>query len=133
MGIERTRLGRLMATNTEVIESFIRSWSQLDASLLASFFTEDGTYFNVPAKPVNGRTNVEQFIAGFIANWTETTWDILNITEQGDIVFCERLDRTKTTQGNVDLPCVGVFKMQDGKIHVWRDYFDMNTFIKAMQ
>ncbi len=122
-----------MATNTEVIEQFIKSWSELDAHKLASFFTEDGTYFNMPAKPVSGRANVEQFIAGFIANWTETTRDILNITEQQDIVYCERMDRTKTTQGDVDLPCFGVFEMQDGKIHVWRDYFDMNTFARAMQ
>ena len=47
-------------------------------------------------------------------------------------MYCERLDRTKTSQGDVDLPCFGVFEMQDGKIHLWRDYFDMNTFVSAM-
>ena len=100
--------------------------------MISSYFTEDGTYHNMPAKPITGRANIEQFITGFLANWTETSWDILNITEQGDTVFCERIDRTKTTSGDVDLPCVGVFEMRDGKIHVWRDYFDMNTFVSAM-
>ena len=28
---------------------------------------------------------------------------------------------------------VGVFEMEDGKIKVWRDYFDLNTFMSAMQ
>ena len=47
--------------------------------------------------------------------------------------IAERIDRTKTSLGAVDLPCTGVFEMKDGKIRVWRDYFDLNTFMGAMQ
>jgi limonene-1,2-epoxide hydrolase len=122
-----------MLSNTEIVKEFVKAWSTLDASTLASFFAEDGSYYNMPAKPVTGKENVEKFITGFLSNWTETTWDIINITENGDLVYCERLDRTKTTAGNVDLPCFGVFEMQDGKIKEWRDYFDMNTFVSAMK
>lgn len=118
--------------NTAIVREFIESWSTLEAKRLGAYFTEDGTYFNIPAQPVVGRENIEQFIAGFTATWTKTTWDILNIAEDNGIVYCERLDRTETTNGNVDLPCFGVFEMQDGKIHVWRDYFDMGTFMNAM-
>ncbi len=121
------------ASNIDTIRDFVAAWSRLDASELAGYFTDDGCYHNMPAKPVSGRDNVEGFIRGFLANWTETTWDILNIAEDGDVVYCERLDRTKTTAGNVDLPCFGVFEMQGGKIKVWRDYFDMNTFMSAMR
>jgi hypothetical protein len=32
----------------------------------------------------------------------------------------------------VDLPCTGVFEMENGKIKVWRDYFDLTTYIKGM-
>ena len=122
-----------MSSNAEIIREFIECWSTLDADRLANYFTEDGTYHNIPAQPVSGRDNVRQFIAGFTRTWTETTWDIVHIAEQGDVVFCERLDRTRTTQGDVDLPCLGVFEMRDGKIHVWRDYFDLATFTGAMQ
>ena len=120
-------------SNKESITDFINSWSSLDAQKLASYFTEDGTYFNIPAQPVTGREAIAQFIAAFSANWTQTDWEILNISQSGNVVFCERVDRTQTTNGNVDLPCVGVFEMQDGKIHMWRDYFDMGTFVNAMQ
>ncbi|MDA1075526.1 MAG: nuclear transport factor 2 family protein [Proteobacteria bacterium] len=121
-----------MSTNTDLIKEFIACWSKLDASQLAGYFTDDGCYHNMPARPVKGRDNVEQFIKGFLSNWTETTWDIISIAENDGTVFCERLDRTRTKAGNVDLPCVGVFEMEGGKIKVWRDYFDMNTFVKAM-
>jgi len=57
----------------------------------------------------------------------------LNIAAVGDVVIAERLDRTRTSTGDVDLPCVGVFEMVDGKISIWRDYFDMATFTSAMQ
>jgi len=87
----------------------------------------------MPIAPVTGKDSVRKFIAGFIATWSETEWDLLNIAATGNIVIAERLDRTRTSAGNVDLPCVGVFEMVDGKISIWRDYFDMATFTSAMQ
>ncbi len=122
-----------MTDNIAIIEEFIAAWSTLDADKLADYFTEDGTYYNMPAQAVTGRDNVRQFIAGFLATWTETQWDVLNIIAAGDVVIAERLDRTKTSHGDVDLPCCGVFEMADGKIKVWRDYFDLGTFMNAMQ
>ena len=121
-----------MPSNSEIVREFVEAWSTLDADKLADYFTEDGCYYNMPTQPVKGRDAVRGFIQNFLANWTETQWDILNMAEAGDVVFCERLDRTKTTAGDVDLPCLGVFEMHNGKIKEWRDYFDLGTFMKAM-
>ena len=121
-----------MSRNVEIVREFVEAWSSLDADTLSGYFCEDGCYYNMPSQPVKGREAVAGFIKNFLATWTETQWDILNIAEAGDVVFCERLDRTKTSAGDVDLPCVGVFEMQDGKIKEWRDYFDLGTFMKAM-
>lgn len=118
--------------NIEVIRSFVAAWSRLDASELAGYFTESGAYHNMPMQPIVGKENVEEFIKNFIAPWTETQWEIISIVSQGDTVFCERLDKTKSSAGDVDLPCCGVFEMENGKISVWRDYFDMNTYVNAM-
>lgn len=121
-----------MSDNASVIRDFIGAWSRLDADELAGYFTDDGVYHNIPTAPVSGRDAVREFIAGFTANWTGTDWEILTLMADGDTVVCERIDRTQTKAGDVDLPCVGVFEMQDGKIRVWRDYFDLGTFMKAM-
>ena len=125
-----------MSDNTEqnesIIREFIAAWSRLDAQELAGYFAEDGCYFNMPTQPIKGRDNVEGFIRQFLQTWTATDWEILNIVASGDIVIAERLDKTQTSQGNVDLPCTGVFEMADGKIKEWRDYFDLNTFMGAM-
>ena len=41
-----------MSRNTDLIEEFCRAWSRLDPTELASYFTEDGIYHNMPAEPV---------------------------------------------------------------------------------
>ena len=42
----------LTAANEQVIQEFIAAWSRLDPVELASFFTEDGIYHNMPTGPV---------------------------------------------------------------------------------
>ncbi len=136
MKFNKTELGNLrestMQLNEKVIRDFVEAWSRLDAKELAAYFTEDGVYHNMPMGPIAGREKVEEFIRGFAGSWTETTWDLLNISSSGNVVFAERLDRTRSGDKSVDLPCVGVFELEGGKIKVWRDYFDLATYGNAM-
>ena len=121
-----------MNENEKIIREFIAAWSNLNADELVEYFAEDGTYYNMPAKPVSGHENLRKFITAFLANWEKTQWDIIHLLAEGDVVLVERLDRTVAAGKPVDLPCVGVFEMKDGKIAEWRDYFDMGTFTNAM-
>jgi len=84
-----------MKDNEAVIRNFIEAWGRLDPKELSAYFTDDGIYHNMPMAPIVGREKVEEFIRGFSASWTETTWDLLNISSSGNIVFAERLDRTR--------------------------------------
>lgn len=121
-----------MTNNEEIIRSFVAAWSRLDPSELGAYFAENGVYHNMPASPVSGRENIEKMIAGFIASWTQTEWELLNLVSAGDVVIAERLDRTRAGEKSVDLPCTGVFEMEGGKIKIWRDYFDMATYARGM-
>jgi limonene-1,2-epoxide hydrolase len=122
-----------MVDNVKTVRDFIAAWSRLDPDELAGYFTDDGVYYNMPSQPVAGRDNVRSFIKGFAGGWASTQWDVLNIVGSGDVVIAERVDRTKTKGGKgVDLPCCGVFEMQNGKIRVWRDYFDLGFYMKAV-
>ncbi len=122
-----------MTSNEKIIRDFIGAWSRLDTNELVNYFTLDGIYHNMPMAPVSGHENLAVFIAGFIQNWKTTDWDILNISANGNIVFAERLDKTLVGDISVHLPCCGVFEMEDGKIKVWRDYFDMATYAKPLE
>ena len=119
-----------MSDNVQTIKAFISAWSNLDVDELVGYFCEDGIYYNMPAQPVQGHEKLKLFIEGFIAKWTKTTWETLNIIGEGNVVIVERLDRTEVGDIKVDLPCCGVFEMEEGKIKIWRDYFDMGTYTK---
>jgi limonene-1,2-epoxide hydrolase len=121
-----------MTENERIIREFFEAWSRLDPAELASYFTADGVYHNVPTGPVGGRANVEEMIRAFTAAWTETRWEVVNLVAEGEVVMAERVDRTKAGEKSVDLPCTGVFEMEGGKIRVWRDYFDLGTYVRAI-
>jgi limonene-1,2-epoxide hydrolase len=120
-----------MPTNEQIVRDFIGAWSRLDVDEIVGYFAPDGVYHNMMNRPVGGHENLRKFIGGFIKDWSETTWDILNVVGSGDVVIAERLDRTRIGDKRCDLPCCGVFEMSGGKIKVWRDYFDLATYTKA--
>ena len=42
------------------------------------------------------------------------------------------MDRTRAGEKAVDLPCLGVFELENGRIKVWRDYFDLATYAAGL-
>lgn len=121
-----------MTANAQIIRDFIASWSTLDVDRIVDYFAEDGVYHNMPIAPVAGRANLRAFIAAFLKVWSATEWEIVTLAESGNIVIAERIDRTKVGAKTIELPCCGVFEMEGGKIRVWRDYFDMATYTRAL-
>ena len=121
-----------MSENEKLVREFIASWSRLDPAELTSYFTEDGTYHNIPSSAVQGRENIQRFITGFIRPWESTDWEIVSLLAEGDVVMVERLDRTVVAGSPVNLPCFGIFELEGGKIKIWRDYFDLATYTSAL-
>ncbi|PKQ04614.1 MAG: limonene-1,2-epoxide hydrolase [Alphaproteobacteria bacterium HGW-Alphaproteobacteria-11] len=120
-----------MSDNEKIIRDFVDAWPRLDVAEIVGYFAEDGVYHNMMLEPVKGREALTGFIGAFVANWSDTKWEILNLVSRGDTVIAERVDRMKVGGKPVALPCCGVFEMENGKIKVWRDYFDLATFSKA--
>jgi limonene-1,2-epoxide hydrolase len=121
-----------MTDNEKIVREFIAAWSDLNVDELVAYFTEDGVYHNMPTQPVSGHDDLRNFIAGFVSNWEKTDWEILNLLAAGDLVMVERVDRTVAAGKTVELPCFGIFEMKEGKIAVWRDYFDMSTYVSGL-
>ena len=119
-----------MSDNSELIRNFNQAWSKMDLETIMSCFTDDAAYANVPMGPAHvGKDAIRGFIDSFIGNCEDIEFIIHNQIDQGSIVMNERTDRIKM-KGNdwVELPVMGVYEIQDGKIAAWRDYFDMAMF-----
>ena len=86
----------------------------------------------MPSEAVIGRDNIERFIVGFMRPWESTGWEVISLLADVDIVMVERLDKTFVAGSPVNLPCFGYFELSDGKITLWRDYYDLTTYTTAL-
>ena len=121
-----------VVNNETAICEFIEAWSRLDPDELLNYFIEDGRYCNMSTSPVTGHKNLRQFIARYIQSWETTDWEILNLLADVAIVMVERINHTVVAGSPAELPCFGIFEMENGKIKVWRDYFTLPTYTDAL-
>ncbi|ORV08454.1 hypothetical protein AWB95_20045 [Mycobacterium celatum] len=103
---------------------FASAWATRDAAQVASFFSDDAVYHNIPMDPVQGRDAIAATVAGFMAMGGHVTVDIRHIVAEVAVVMLERVDHFVGSERTIALPVVGVFEVHDGKITAWRDYFD---------
>ena len=126
-----------MESPIEVVRRFCSAWSDgMAAADLAAFFTDDAVYHNMPLAPVTGRENIADNIDSYIRPGPPgiegIAFRIVNIVADGPVVMTERVDTFTLSDKSFGLPIMGIFEIRDGKINAWRDYFDMNQFIREM-
>ena len=126
-----------MENPIEVVRRFCAAWTaNAKAADLAAFFADDAVYHNMPMAPVTGREAIANNIATFIrpgAPGIEAIdFRVVNIAANGPVVMTERVDVFTAPGKTFELPVMGIFEIRDGKIHAWRDYFDVNMFTTRM-
>jgi limonene-1,2-epoxide hydrolase len=113
----------------ETVNAFIRAIEAKDVDAAVAMASENVSYENMPMEPIVGRDAMAKTLQGFLAPAGEVDWQILEQWEVGRTVINERLDRFQIGDGWIELPIAGVFKIDDdGKIALWRDYFDMGSY-----
>lgn len=118
----------------DVVTNFCAKWANPDPADLASHFTENGVYHNIPMDPVSGRADIAAFITQFTSMVDGIDFRVHRQVSSGNVVFNERTDVMRFKDGReLALPVAGVFDIVDGQIASWRDYFDMGTVTAAWQ
>lgn len=116
----------------ETVNAFIRAIEEKDVDAAVAYLAADVSYENMPMDPIVGADGVAQTLNGFLAAASEVDWQIVEQWEVGDTVLNERVDRFKIGDGWLELPVAGIFKVTDGKITLWRDYFDMASYMTQL-
>lgn len=120
-------------TPEQIVRRFCDAAARRDVAELGAFFTEDAVYHNIPIEAVTGRAAIEATLAGFIAPATMVEFEVLALAVSGNVVLTERIDRFTMNGKLIAIPVMGAFEITaDGKISAWRDYFDMQQFMKQM-
>ena len=121
---------------SEIVTRFISLLSSKDLDGAAAMVSDDFEYDNVPVGKAFGADGMRGVLTGFFAACEELDWVIVRQTSSGDstsgTVLNERDDRLKIHGQWRSLPLAGVFEIRDGKITLWRDYFDRTTLGEAM-
>ncbi|MFQ5558518.1 MAG: limonene-1,2-epoxide hydrolase family protein [Acidimicrobiales bacterium] len=119
-------------TPGEIVEAFIEAIERKDVGAAVAMVTDDVSYENMPMDPIVGPEAMARTLEGFLGPAGEIDWRILRQIEQGDTVFNERLDRFRIGDGWLELPIAGVFEITGGRISLWRDYFDLGSYMTQM-
>lgn len=105
-----------------------------DALMLLSAECE---YDNVPIGKVTGPEQVGAILGPFVDRYDEVDWvvhhQVASGTADEGVVMNERTDRFRSGDRWVELPVMGLFLVRQGKIDLWRDYFDLATLQRASQ
>lgn len=116
----------------QLVRDFCAAWTRMDVDELMTYFADDAVYHNMPVEPARGTDAIRKTINQFLGTWEATEWEILAMASAGNVVFAERVDRIDSNGRHLDLPVTGVFEVEGEKITVWRDYFDIATYSRAL-
>ena len=119
-----------MSGNAAVTDSFTRAWCDRDIDAIMDHFTDDAAYANIPMGPPHvGKAAIREFIEGFLGTASEVNFIVHNQVEgENGVVMNERTDILTMGGRRIELPVMGVYEFENGKISAWRDYFDMAVF-----
>jgi limonene-1,2-epoxide hydrolase len=111
----------------EVVNEFMARVVRMDLDAACELVSDDVEYDNVPMAKVYGPDGIKGILGAMVGMLDEVDWVIHRQVAGDTIVMNERTDRFGKDGKWADLPVAGVFEVHDGKITLWRDYFDIAT------
>ena len=115
-----------------IVNSFIAALCAKDIDGALAMVTDDCEYDNVPMRKVHGPGGIRETLEPFLAGCSRVEWLVHHQAATGDVVMNERLDRFEMGERWIEIPVAGLFVLRDGKIALWRDYFDLATFQRSI-
>ena len=113
-----------VVTEVQVVRDFLRALERLDVDAAVALLDDDVVYQNVPLPPARGRRAVERQLRLLARYGSGFEARIHNIAADGATVLTERTDVIEVGRLRADFWVCGTFEVRDGRIVLWRDYFD---------
>jgi limonene-1,2-epoxide hydrolase len=120
-------------TPEETVNEFIRRMCAFDLDGACALVTDDVEYDNVPMGKQFGPDGIRALLGPMVGALDGIDWVVHRQAASGKIVMNERTDKFGIGGEWIGLPVAGVFEVSDdGKISLWRDYFDMGALNELM-
>lgn len=117
--------------NAHTVEVFLNALENQDIDGAGAVLDENLVYENVGLPTIRGRARALRLFASMEgrAGFEVKTH---RIAVNGSSVLTERTDALVIGPVRLQFWVCGVFEVRDGRITLWRDYFDMFDFTKAV-
>lgn len=104
-----------------------------DFDLVRSLLADDVIYENVGYPTFRGAEAIVKAFRELASRMPMVNWDveIHRIASSGPSVMTERTDSIIIGRFRADFWVYGVFDVHDGKVTLWRDYFDVLDLVKG--
>jgi limonene-1,2-epoxide hydrolase len=123
------------ANNVEIVRALWSALSDRDWARIASFFADESVYYDVPTGPAGAARGPYGIVARLrlgLEPLTAYENTERNIAASDDVVMVEHEETWHWPTGeSATLPFVTVHRVVDGKILLWKDYWDYRTLIDA--
>jgi limonene-1,2-epoxide hydrolase len=117
-----------LATVRQMIEAWnTRNWEQV-----YDLFAQDGVLQSMMLPATVGREAIKQRIAGLAADISSIELKIRHMGVVDGVVFVERVDDFVYRGKRGAVPVVGVVEVEQGRVKVWREYYDRAQMLAAM-
>jgi limonene-1,2-epoxide hydrolase len=119
------------ADSVATVKAFLDALGRLDTDAALNLLAEDVVYQNVSLPKATGRAAVAKQLALFGRYCTGFEAINHRIVGDGNTVLTERTDIIEIRKLRSEFWVCGTFEVRDGKIVLWRDYFDWANILAA--
>jgi limonene-1,2-epoxide hydrolase len=117
-------------TNTRTVEGFLNALQDADLETADAALDDNLVYQNVGFPTIHGRRRAIELFRRMDGRMGFEV-KIHRIAADGAAVLTERTDAMTIGPLRLQFWVCGVFEVHNGKITLWRDYFDFFDFLKA--
>ena len=128
---EQTSDVRTDVDNAHTVEVFLTALQDQDIDTAGAVLDENLVYENVGFPTIRGRARAMKLFRGMQGR-AGFEVKVHRIAVNGAAVLTERTDVLVFGPVRLQFWVCGVFEVHDGRIMLWRDYFDMFDFSKAI-
>lgn len=119
-------------TPTAVVTDFLDALAHSDSAAALRDVDENIAYTNVSLPTVRGRRRVGQILGAMDGrSWIGFDYVMVNVSADDGLVLTERVDELRIGPIVLQFWVCGRFEVANGRITVWRDYFDYLDMTKA--
>lgn len=120
-----------MSHPEEIVTRFLTAMEVQDHDTIATLLAPTLRYTNVSLPTITGGGRVATLIRKALREGRYFEVQLHSIASTGNTVLTERTDVLKLGPLHVSFWVCGTFEVENGRITVWRDYFDWLDFTRG--